>query len=68
MENPNKYQKIEKPKKQIPRKPINDEHIEIESEVPHEDNEFRLSGTLGGGLVKGTRKIESSEVRPDKGM
>jgi len=31
------------------------------------DDEF-IEGTYFGGLVKGTRRVESSEIRPDKGM
>ena len=38
-----------------------------EKEFFEHDEEF-IDGTYGGGLVKGTRRIETSEVRPDKGM
>lgn len=38
-----------------------------EKKLLEHDEEF-IEGTYVGGLVKGTRRIETSEVRADKGM
>lgn len=63
----------EKQDKQTSSKPSEFVNEDEQRDFPDEkklldhDEEF-VEGTYIGGLVKGTRRIETSEVRPDKGM